>query len=115
MFRYQGPLPGRGTGFIHSFQARLICTRGACRYTRTVSSFHPSGHKPTIVKRAPAGFKEQLPVIGFGALLIIGGVYRQMHGVFVQPNWYFQPIYSSGMIVAGSVIVLIGLIPIPLS
>ena len=78
-----------------------------------MSSFHPSGHKPTIVKRAPAGFKEQLPVIGFGALLIIGGVYRQMHGVLVQPNWYFQPIYSSGMIVAGSVIVLIGLIPIP--
>jgi hypothetical protein len=75
--------------------------------------FHVGPHKPQAVKHFKYDRKSRLPLLGFGALLIFGGLFQLAHGVLVAINWRAQLVYPGAMVATGAVAFVIGLIPAP--
>src|SRR5260370_6126625 len=60
--------------------------------------FHIGGHKPKAGKKFRFGLKERSGFAALGALFMIGGVYRMMHGGFVISNRFHQLVFSPALI-----------------
>jgi hypothetical protein len=73
--------------------------------------FHIGGHKPQSQPKRVIGIADRLFVTMFGSLLIFGGVFRIQHGFDYILNWWGEPVYSYGMIIAGVIVIPLAWIP----
>ena len=72
--------------------------------------FHWSGHKPPSHPK-PVGIANRLLVTIWGSLLVFAGVFRMQHGAEYVLNWYREPVYAYGFIIAGVIIIPLAWIP----
>ncbi len=73
-------------------------------------AFHVGGHKPNASLRAGYPIRVRLQIAGFGLLVLLGGVYRMLNGMYSWINWRGQPVDSGLMIALGSLAILFALI-----
>ena len=77
--------------------------------------FHIGGHKPHSQPKRVVGIKDRLLVTMLGSLLVFGGVFRIQHGYDYILNWWSEPAYSYGFIIAGVIVIPLAWIPGALS
>jgi hypothetical protein len=68
------------------------------------------GHKPRLPRKGGVRVRDRLLAIGFCAFLIVVGVFRIQHGTTYVLNWYREPVYSYGLIIAGVIVLPFALI-----
>jgi hypothetical protein len=73
--------------------------------------FHISGHKPHAQPKRVVSITSRLLVTMFGSLLIFGGVFRIQRGFDYVLNWWREPVYSYGLILAGVIVIPLAWIP----
>ena len=73
--------------------------------------FHVGGHKPNSQSKRAVSIKDRLLVTMCGALLIFGGVFRIRHGSDYVLNWWREPVYAYGSIVAGVFVIPVAWMP----
>ena len=69
--------------------------------------FHASGHKPHSQAKLEVSITNRLLVTMAGALLVFGGMFRAQNGAAYVLNWWREPIYAYGLIIAGIVVILV--------
>jgi hypothetical protein len=67
--------------------------------------FHPGGHKPRSRPKRVVSIKDRLVVTMFGGLLVFGGVFRIQRGFEYVLNWWREPVYAYGLIIAGLTVI----------
>jgi hypothetical protein len=75
--------------------------------------FHPGGHKPKgkLPTRKPR-IRDRLFVSFLGGLGIFGGWFRIQHGQEYILNWWGNPVYAQGLIIAGIIVAIAAWIPL---
>jgi hypothetical protein len=74
--------------------------------------FHVGGHKPLFQPpKRVVSIGDRLLVSMFGGVLIFGGVFRIRRGFDYILNWWGEPVYSNGLIIAGVIVILLGWVP----
>jgi hypothetical protein len=73
--------------------------------------FHVGGHKPQYQRKRVVGIKDRLLVSMAGSLLVFGGVFRIEHGAAYVLNWWSEPVYAWGLIIAGVIVIPLAWIP----
>jgi hypothetical protein len=73
--------------------------------------FHVGGHKPCPPPKRVVNIKDRLLVTAAGILLVFGGVFRIQHGAEYVLNWYREPVYAYGLIIAGVIVIPLGWMP----
>ena len=73
--------------------------------------FHIGGHKPHPRPARTVSVASRLFVTLMGIVLIVGGVFRIQRGFDYVLNWWGEPVYSYGLIIAGVIVVPLAWVP----
>jgi hypothetical protein len=73
--------------------------------------FHPGGYKPHSQPKRVASISNRLLVTMCGGVLIFGGVFRIQRGFEYTFNWWGDPVYAYGLIIAGVIVIPLAWIP----